>query len=162
MNRILSLTLLTTTQLLVGCGGGTGGGQPVFPVSGTVTMFGKPLAKATVAFAPQADQATAIGTTDNAGNFKLSTYEHEDGAAEGSYKVVVSKTAAVASAAAAGDDEEEGAGHDSDDEAAGDHDSGEGETSTELVPQQYTNAVDTPFSADVKSSGENIFTFDIK
>ncbi|MEO2013636.1 MAG: carboxypeptidase-like regulatory domain-containing protein [Fuerstiella sp.] len=162
MNQLLSFALLMTTQLLVGCGGGGAtGGQPVFPASGTVTMFGKPLAQATVAFAPQGNQPTAIGTTDAEGNFKLTTYDFGDGAAEGSYKVVVSK-AAGAAAAAAGDDGEEGADHDADDDAAGDHDGPEEGATTELVPQQYTTAADTPFSADVKSSGENSFTFEIK
>ena len=144
---------------MVGCGGdGATGGQTVFKASGVITMFGNPLAQATVAFAPQGDQPTAMGTTDAAGNFTLTTYDFGDGAAEGSYKVVVSKSVVAKTA----EEAPEGADHDADPENGG-HDAADAAASAVgLVPQQYTTAADTPFTADVKSSGENKFSFDIK
>ena len=85
---------LTMISLLcaAGCGGGAEGGKPVFSTKGKVTMFGAPLADATVAFAPtEQGQPTAIGRTDAQGQFVLTTYDYGDGAAAGSYKVVLSK-----------------------------------------------------------------------
>ena len=142
-----------------GCGGGADGGQPVFAVSGTVTMSGAPLANATVAFAPQGDQPTAIGKTDKQGNFILTTYDHGDGAAAGSYNVVVSKPAPSRSGASTtqrhGADYKpartpEDAGH-----------AAEGESS-DLIPERYRSSKDTPLKAEVQADGDNEFTFDLE
>ena len=158
VTRILYTASLPTASLLLGCGGSEKKDQtPVFPVSGSVKMFGAPLADATVAFAPEGNQPTAVGTTDSEGNFQLTTYDFGDGAAEGSYHVVVSKSAAAPAAEVA-----EGEGHDADDADDGHDASGGGKSDTELVPAQYSSTEETPLSAEVKSSGENVFKFEIK
>lgn len=66
---------------------------PVFPVSGTLVYKGQPLPNALVAFHPtdKSDpRATSSrATTDAEGKFSLSTYEANDGAPAGQYKVTV-------------------------------------------------------------------------
>lgn len=161
MYRVYSSTLLFAICILVGCGGGESPGKPVFPASGTVTVFGAPLADATIAFAPTAEgQPTAIGRTDKTGKFTLTTYEYADGAAEGTYKVVVTKTVSAAPAPSAG----EASGHDSDNAAANSHAASKATAgeSVELVPPQYGSSSTTPLTAEVKSGGENVFPFAIE
>ena len=76
---------LVTIFTLPGCGRG----EPTFaPVSGTVTMDGKPIARAAVLFVPpeHSGLAPATGETDAAGRFQLSTGDRP-GAAPGNYQV---------------------------------------------------------------------------
>ena len=164
MHRFLCFALFLTTCTLVGCGGGGAkGGKPVFPASGTVTMFGGPLADATVAFAPQTGQPTAVGRTDKEGNFTLTTYEFGDGAAEGRFSVVISKASAAASGPAGSAGNEEHGADFVDKAAAGHAAKGAGAGSAaSMVPEQYTNAKDTPLKVEVKSSGENVYALEIK
>jgi uncharacterized protein (TIGR03067 family) len=61
-------------------------------VAGTVTLDGKPLAKATVVFVPVKKGAQkAMGTTNEDGSFELTTGGNKKGAPAGEYKVVVTK-----------------------------------------------------------------------
>ncbi len=85
---LLGVTLAVFGSALPGCGPGY---PETFPVSGTVTLDGKPVPGAAVVFTPdQGQQAT--GTTDDAGRFDLSTYELGDGALPGMHRVTVTKT----------------------------------------------------------------------
>ena len=63
------------------------------PVEGTLTLNGQPLANAQVVFHPKSPVdkkiVAARGRTDASGNFKLTTYDAHDGAAEGAYAVTV-------------------------------------------------------------------------
>jgi hypothetical protein len=122
-------------------------------------MKGSPLAGATVAFSPQGDQPTAVATTDDQGNFVLRTYEFGDGAAEGTYKVIVSKAEAASTGGSGG-----GADHEAEAEAASanSHSAAAESSGGELVPKQYTDSSTTPLTAEVKSSGENKFEFKIE
>jgi hypothetical protein len=79
-----------TMVLAAGCGGKY---TPV-PVSGVVTLDGRPVEGATVYFyavGDDKDGRPAFGTTDKDGVFRLSTMGHEDGALPRRYKVVVTK-----------------------------------------------------------------------
>jgi hypothetical protein len=61
------------------------------PVSGTVRYNGKPLANAYVGFKPEEYGArSAMGTTDQNGQYRLTTLEPNDGARVGRHRVVVS------------------------------------------------------------------------
>ena len=62
-----------------------------FPVHGTVTYRGKPVAGASVAFLAPGAPRFAVGTTDDAGRFSLTTYEPDDGAVIGTHVVTVQK-----------------------------------------------------------------------
>ena len=64
---------VTLGAMLAGCGGdGAGGDVTLAAAGGSVTFKGSPLAGATVTFIPE-NGPLATGTTDLAGNFKLST-----------------------------------------------------------------------------------------
>ena len=94
---------LWIAMLVACCAFGCGGGadtkldakkRPTFPVSGTVTYKGMPVAEAVVTFRSTGMGATvaAAGTTDSSGNFTLTTYKGGDGAVEGKHVVSVIKT----------------------------------------------------------------------
>src|SRR5262245_31004830 len=88
--RVAGLFGLTLLLLAVGCGGKY---TPV-PVSGVVTLNGKPVEAATIyfyAFGDEKDGRPAFGTTDNNGKFQLSTMGNNDGALPRNYKVVITK-----------------------------------------------------------------------
>src|SRR5262245_4547829 len=81
------------TILLAGAAGCGGKYTPV-PVSGVVTLNGKPVEGATVYFyavGDAKDGRVAQGTTNKEGEFRLSTLGKEDGALPRRYKVVVTK-----------------------------------------------------------------------
>lgn len=158
MNRGMAIAVMAGGCLLAGCGGAdTEGRVPVYPVSGTLTMFGKPVDGATVAFAPQEGQPTAVGKTDKDGNFQLTTYDYQDGAAAGRFNAVISLIVAKNDPKLGDGDD-----HEAQEEANSTHDAeGEG-GDVEMVPELYTNATDTPFQFEVKTTGENEFTLAIE
>ncbi|QDT90135.1 transthyretin-like family protein [Gimesia algae] len=82
--------------LLVCCLGCSGGVDEVklAPVSGTVTMDGKPLADIVVIFSPEKGNPSS-GRTDASGNYSLSYKEHAKGALLGSHRVTIIKAEAV-------------------------------------------------------------------
>ena len=60
------------------------------PVSGVVTLDGKPLAGASLHFVPQGSGRDSTGESDASGQFTMSTFKPRDGVVPGTYKVVVS------------------------------------------------------------------------
>lgn len=89
-----ALTLLVCLSLCVGC---SSQGFEVSPVSGAVTLDGKPLANASVAFQPRGGGElaevgpTSAGTTDNEGRFSLKTISDDQvGAVVGEHIVWIS------------------------------------------------------------------------
>src|SRR5688500_14472551 len=81
--------------VLSGCGDGTKPLPELAPVTGTITMDGKPLADAEVLFIPASSVGfTAAATTDSSGAYTLQTASGKDsgpGAPAGEYKVTVSR-----------------------------------------------------------------------
>lgn len=85
---LLGLCLLSLVALtLTGCGSGS----DTIPVTGTVTLDGKPLEGASVNFSPAEAGTPARAVTDASGKFELTTNEPKDGALPGSYNVGVTK-----------------------------------------------------------------------
>jgi hypothetical protein len=90
------VVLTLTIVLMAGCAETKPYG--VVPVSGRVTMDGKPLADARVTFFPQRSAETntsesapeAMGVTDADGRYQLKTVFDDEGAAPGSNRVVIS------------------------------------------------------------------------
>jgi hypothetical protein len=67
---------------------GCGGGIKCFPVSGRVTLDGKPLADAVVSFMPEDEGGVApSGVTDKSGIYTLRQTAEADGAPAGHYTV---------------------------------------------------------------------------
>jgi Domain of unknown function (DUF6795) len=89
VRRVLFVAMLATFGVaLSGCGPKY---PETFPVTGTVTLDGKPVAGAAVVFTPEEGQQ-ATGTTDDSGRFELSTFQLADGALPGTHRVTVAKT----------------------------------------------------------------------
>jgi hypothetical protein len=61
------------------------------PVRGQLTFQGKPVGGATINFLCRGAPRLATGTTDEAGNYRLSTFEPNDGAIVGTHMVTVRK-----------------------------------------------------------------------
>jgi hypothetical protein len=91
MKRLICVLMLVWIVTAAGCSGSKR--PPTYPVTGTVTMKGQPLADATVVFVPAegATHEAASGTTDAAGQYKLGTFAGDDGAQEGEYRIKVAK-----------------------------------------------------------------------
>lgn len=94
-----SLRLAVTFGLLIalgfcsGCSESAGSKKPpTFPVSGTVTMNGQPVADAMVVFVPTAKEGqSAVAKTNAEGKYQATTFSTGDGALAGEYLVKVSK-----------------------------------------------------------------------
>jgi hypothetical protein len=74
--------------LLIGAAGC--GNSRTSPVEGVVFLDGQPLANASVHFVPNETGRDATGTTNERGEFVMSTFNPRDGVVPGSYKVVIS------------------------------------------------------------------------
>ncbi len=84
---IITLLLVVFTTTAIGCGKA---GPSLVPVTGSVTVDGKPANGATVIFHPTDKEQKLIpaATTDDGGKFKLATSARE-GAPVGSYDITV-------------------------------------------------------------------------
>ena len=92
MNRPakLALSILVTVGIvLTGCWNSSR--PPTYPVTGTVTLQGKPIAGAVVTFVPTGEGEAASAITNSEGKYALTTWEAGDGARPGQYGVKVSK-----------------------------------------------------------------------
>ena len=92
------LNLVTTIALLILVASGctkSDGRVKVYPVSGKVSVRGTPAEGARVVFYPVSEELKKpgmpipYGTTDSQGNFKLRSFDPDDGAPEGDYKISV-------------------------------------------------------------------------
>lgn len=88
--RRMSLFGLLLIGLISGCGGGDADNLSYAPVSGVVTMDGRPLEGATVAFNPTGKGAMSMAITDAAGKFTLKSTSGKPGAVVGDHTVSVS------------------------------------------------------------------------
>jgi len=147
-----------------GCGGRATDAPKTVPVTGTVTFKGQPLEGATVAFSPKTTGLrSAIGTTDAAGHFKLTTLYPADGAMPGSYTVAISKTEGGAAPAPNVDTSVE-ATIERSKKAAMEGKMGPGVrkgASKDLLPAKYKTANTSGLTAEVKAQGGNDVTFDL-
>jgi hypothetical protein len=81
--------LVTVGIVLTGCSNSSR--PPTYPVTGTVTSQGKPLAGAAITFVPTGEGGEAASAmTDSDGKYALTTWEAGDGARPGQYRVKVS------------------------------------------------------------------------
>jgi hypothetical protein len=102
MHRLMLFTALASlTVVLTGCG------AKLVPVSGVVTLDGKPVEGATVTFVSEDGKSTYSGSTDASGNFSLQSGE-KVGALPGDYKITVVKSPIKPSAEVMSPDSTEG------------------------------------------------------
>ena len=135
MRTRLPLTLVVMLLLVVlqGCGGGV----RFAPVTGKVTLDGKPVVKAVVTFNPLPQPGSDIagdsasGTTDENGQYTLKSYvkgDWKDGAQVGKHKVTITQK-----------------------DVRGE---GDRQIIREKIPKKYN--IETTLSADVKAGGPPI------
>jgi hypothetical protein len=152
------VTCLASLAIVIsGCSGGAEGQVDVYPVSGKVVLGAGPVVKASVTFSPIDGQPVAYGMTDNQGQFQLTTYDSFDGAAEGNYEVLITKSAASPSSGGPPTHDATGS---SNTVSAPSHDAGagaEGGAGTLIDPKwsQHGNGL----TAEVKPGGDNTFEF---
>jgi len=152
---------LLSFATFVGCGETMDPNRPkTYPVSGTVTQGGQPVADANVTFQLKDGSQGAVGVTDSSGNFHLTTFTAGDGAVAGEHLVTVTKydrpkivPQGDGSIADTGD--EEPAPDESDASAGGDVDP------KSLLPGKYANPQTSGLTATVGESGENKFDFQL-
>ncbi len=82
-------------SLICGCGSGGGTRPPMGKVKGVVKYKGQPVSGAVVNLFMEGAPRSASGTTDDNGNYKLTTFDTNDGAIVGTHKVTVVKPFAM-------------------------------------------------------------------
>ena len=150
---------ILAVSCLVGCGGGPDDKKwkdkqfRVFPVTGTVTYKGSPVADASVVF-QSSDPKTPVsasGKTDSSGNFSLRTYEASDGAVAGKHKVIVMKA------------ETDPVDPSYNDTSSPNYGKTPPKVATKyLVPQKYSTFDKSDLTADVSESGKNQVALELK
>jgi hypothetical protein len=131
--------------LFSGCGKPDNRPQRV-RVAGTVLRTGQPVAGATLIFEPVGDTPAATDETDASGRFQLTTFDKDDGAVPGEYKVAVRKIEVIGGnrPADAPDDLE----RPPPDEKW-------------LLPVKYGHTATSGLTATVKADGDNDFKFEL-
>ena len=153
--RVGGRLLLLASLALTGCGSNLPpGAKPTKPVKATVIYQGKPVEGAIVTFIFQGDPpVTANGKTDAQGVAKMKTYVEGDGCVIGTHKVMIMKDETTGEAPSV------------------DQNSPEYKPPTgnepppvikHLVPAKYGGFATTNLTAEVKSSGANDVTFELK
>jgi hypothetical protein len=131
---------------------GCGAGPNLLPVTGTVTLNGKPLEGATVTFYPDdgnSVKTTGHDTTGPEGNYKLSSGERF-GVAAGKYKVIISKLAAKPGVTIPDEFKKDPVMA----KMAG--------LTKESLPPSVSDAAEGTYTREVKQGAENVFEFDVK
>ena len=130
---------------LAGCSQKNPNLPPQHPVSGVITLDGKPLTGAGVMFLPRGDTrgTGAMGMTDDAGKYTLKTDYGGPGAPEGEFGVTISKVV-----------NRDGTPYVPNPDVA---EAGERET----LPAIYSDSMKTTLSANVPKGGDTI-NFDLK
>lgn len=85
-HSLLFLLFALAGILLPGCGSGQ---RETTPVSGKITVDGKPLTTGRIMFWPDDGGPTATSTIGSDGSYRLTTYRENDGAVLGPHKVTV-------------------------------------------------------------------------
>ncbi len=91
MRNVPSLLLLGVA--ICGCSNTHTPPEPVYPVSGVITLKGQPVVGADVTFMNADRKRSAFGRTNEKGEYRLTTFRSNDGAVEGKAVVTVIKSA---------------------------------------------------------------------
>jgi hypothetical protein len=139
-------TILLALLVLTGCGKKDTRPRRV-QVTGAVLHMGQPVDHATVIFEPAGSTPAATGLTDASGQFKLTTYDADDGAVPGEYKVAIRKVEVIKS-----------------DKPADAPDDFVGPPPDEkwLLPAKYGQTTTSGFTATVKDNAQNNFKFELQ
>ena len=137
--------------LIIGCTpSGPANRKPTKKTTVIVSYKNAPLEGATITFVPQGpDPTPAYGKTDAQGKAKMKTYVEGDGAVVGTHKVLIEKSESV--------------GGQTVDVDSPQYDPNAPPAKVKyLMPQKYGNPGTSGLTAEVKETGPNEFTFDLK
>ncbi|NLS91298.1 MAG: carboxypeptidase regulatory-like domain-containing protein [Planctomycetaceae bacterium] len=148
--RVAVCLMIGALALSLGCAPEQSDRPKTYPVTGTVTYNGEPVADANLNFQLVGGSSFALAKTDASGKYALMTFEAGDGAIPGEYKVTISKFEA---AAATGTENEE--------EYAPPEEGAEPPPSKSLLPDKYRNPETSGFTATVTEAGPNTFDFEL-
>ena len=160
MNKKNFLHCLTVTLIsisitgFVGCGGSKW--PKTYKSSGTVTLDGTPVERATITFYPLDGQKPANATTDANGAFELTSFNAGDGATPGSFAVAIQKFPAIEIEAVPGGVPFDESNNTDEGPAPGSEKDAESE-----LPEKYGNREESGLSATVATDGENVFNFEL-
>jgi len=161
IKHLVCLSTALAFIMFAGCNDEAAKGRvPVYKTTGQVKFVGSPVIGAIVTFAPQdKNQRAAVGRTNDDGEFTLTTYGANDGAAAGEYKVMIMLPDS------GGSEPEPQAAHSPNDgrNFGGSHSAQSAKPSKGgLLPAIYADVEKTPLSAKVEPNGANRFTFELK
>ena len=158
--RVLLLFAAMVMPLAAGCGSGSV--SPV-PVTGKVSLNGKPVDGAVVTFLTgESGGRSASGRTNADGTFKLTTNRTDDGAPPGEYAITITKVEAK-SGGPAGVDISKGDYGAAYGQMMGAAASGNmSKVLKDLVPAKYGSATNSGLNRTVVKGEENVFDFDLK
>ncbi len=149
VTRWLSLsTLILGMSVLMGFGCGNSNGTS--SVSGTVTYQGKPVV-GEIHFTPEDATGSAragMGQLDPSGHYTLSSFTSGDGVKPGKYLVTIISKGPDKPIS----DKQKRLMMEEDAKGNGDP----------LIPKKYFDPLTSGLAADVKSSGDNVFNFELK
>ena len=174
-SRSLAPLAMSLLLLTAGCGGAPDSSDLCVAVSVTVTYKGEPVEGAQVTFFANGEGArTCGGLTDQSGRAALGTFDFDDGAQPGPYKVSISTAAVGAAEIGTGLSDPSLAGVDVGDIAPGgpaldpvledekiEKDSAN-EAPSSSLPAKYANPTDSGLTFNVDRSGSNDFKVDLK
>lgn len=143
--------LVFALVLFVGCAESKPDRPKTYPVSGTVTYKGEPVAGANLNFRLADGKSFAMARTDASGKYELMTFEAGDGALPGEYKVGITQYETTATTGPGMDD----AAYGSPEEEAGD-----AVPPKNLLPQKYANPEASELTASV-TEGPNTVNFEL-
>jgi hypothetical protein len=136
---------------LAGCGESVKGRAGLVPVTGKVTLDGKPLTTGTVSFITSDGSEAFTGQIDASGNYKLAASPTDPGALPGEYKVIVMATESKTMTA------EDSKAMEAKAKAA---QGGTGDAATtapkSLVPEKYTKVATSGLTRTVKAGSNSI------
>lgn len=136
-----NLAVFVVAVVITGCGRGSN----TAPVSGLVTLDGKPIAGAAVLFMPVEGGVPGRAATKDDGTFSLTTFKDDDGALVGRHRVAVSKVETTGAAPGP-------------DGASGKLDGRQIRT-TWLTPERYGTPTTSGLEATVERGSKNAFDF---
>jgi hypothetical protein len=134
-----------------GCGGDGPAPPKLYGVTGAVSYKGQPVPGAKVMFLGDGKSPPAVGVTDDAGKFSLSSLAGT-GAVAGKHTVVIVKNTDAEPANVMMSMEEA---------ALAAQNPPEPPKETSLIPAKYTNAATSGLEFEVQTSGDNEFKIDL-
>jgi hypothetical protein len=151
IRRSHASTSIALAGLLLSLTAGCDQGPQMVPVTGTITLEGKPLPTASVMYVLKAGGPPVTAVTDEQGKYNLSTTVEGDGALEGDYQVaIVAYRVSGVSADPASDPSVQLPG------AMG------GERVVWIAPMRYSKLAESGLTATVTAEHDNVIDFDLK